>query len=101
MQTKNPLFDEFAQMMNTAMGAAQSMGEEAQAVFRSQMERLIADMDLARREEIETLKGEVEALRDQNAALSDRVTALEAGSDPAGDSAENSAEGFGEDGPAG
>lgn len=77
MQTKNPLFDEFAQLMTSAMGAAQSMGEEAQAVFRSQMERFIADMDLARRDEIETLRSQVETLRDENAALSDRVAALE------------------------
>lgn len=77
MQTKNPLFDEFAQMMTNAMGTAQSMGEEAQAMMRSQMERFIADMDLARRDEIETLRAEIDKLRDENAQLTDRIVALE------------------------
>ncbi len=47
MQTRNPLLNDFADLMTDAFGAAQAVGEEAQAVFRAQADRLVADMDLA------------------------------------------------------
>ncbi len=77
MQTRNPLLDEFAQLMTSAMGAAQAMGDEAQSVVRSQMERFIADMDLAHREEIDVLRGEIETLRQEHQDLTERVVKLE------------------------
>ena len=44
-------------------------GEEAKTAFRSQVDRMAADMDLIRREEFEALKAEIAALRAEVAAL--------------------------------
>ena len=69
MQTRNPLLDEFAKLTTGAMGLAQAAGEEAKAAFRSQTDRMAAEMDLVRRDEFDALKAEIAALRAEVAAL--------------------------------
>ncbi|KAB1072166.1 accessory factor UbiK family protein [Methylobacterium planeticum] len=78
MQTSNRLFDDFARLMTDAAGAAQGVRREAETVVRSQIERLIRDMDIASREEVDVLRDLVTTLRSQNDALTARVVALEA-----------------------
>jgi BMFP domain-containing protein YqiC len=63
MQTQNPFLDEMAKLTTAAMGLAQAAGEEAKAAFRSQTDRLVAEMDLIRREDFDALKAEIAALR--------------------------------------
>ena len=63
MQTQNPILDEIAKLTTAAMGLAQAAGDEAKAAFRSQTDRLVAEMDLVRREDHDALKAEVAALR--------------------------------------
>ncbi len=69
MQTQNPFLDEMAKLTTAAMGLAQAAGEEAKAAFRSQTDRLVAEMDLVRREDFDALKAEVAALRAEVDAL--------------------------------
>ncbi len=69
MQTQNPFLDEMAKLTQAAMGLAQAAGEEAKTAFRSQADKMAADMDLIRREEFEALKAEVAALRAEIATL--------------------------------
>ena len=69
MQTQNPFLDEMAKLTNAAMGLAQTAGDEAKAAFRAQADRLVAEMDLIRRDEFEVLKAEIVALRAEVAAL--------------------------------
>lgn len=69
MQTQNPFLDEMAKLTTAAMGLAQAAGEEAKAAFRSQTDRMVAEMDLIRREDFEALKAEVAALRAEVEAL--------------------------------
>ena len=69
MQTRNPLLDEFAKLTTGAMGLAQAAGEEAKTAFRAQTDRLVAEMDLVRRDEFDALKAEIAALRAEVAAL--------------------------------
>jgi BMFP domain-containing protein YqiC len=69
MQTQNPFLDEFSKLTTAAMGLAQAAGEEARTAFRAQAEKLAADFDLVRRDELEALKAEVSALREEVAAL--------------------------------
>lgn len=69
MQTQNPFLDEMAKLTTAAMGLAQAAGEEAKAAFRSQTDRMVAELDLIRREDFEALKAEVAALRAEVAAL--------------------------------
>lgn len=69
MQTRNPLLDEFAKLTTGAMGLAQAAGEEAKAAMRAQTDRMVAELDLVRRDEFDVLKAEIAALRAELAAL--------------------------------
>jgi len=69
MQTQNPFLDEMAKLTTAAMGLAQAAGDEAKAAFRSQADRVAADLDLIRRDEFEVLKAEIAALRAEVASL--------------------------------
>lgn len=73
MQTRNPIFDDVAKMMENAVGLAQAAGEEAKAAFRAQGDRLIAEFDLVRRDEFEAMRAaltaEIAALRAEIAQL--------------------------------
>jgi BMFP domain-containing protein YqiC len=69
MQTQNPILDEIARLTNAAWGLAQAAGDEAKAAFRSQTDRLVAELDLVRREDLDALKAEVAALRAEVEAL--------------------------------
>ena len=77
-------FDDVARLFTDATGAAQGVRREAETMVKGQIERLIRDMDIASREELDVLRDLVSALRSQNDALAARVTALEAklGPDP-------------------
>jgi BMFP domain-containing protein YqiC len=77
-QTSNRLLDEIARLATDAVGAAQGVRREAEAVVRAQMERLIRDMDVATREEADVLKDMVVAVREENERLVARINALEA-----------------------
>jgi BMFP domain-containing protein YqiC len=69
MQTRNPILDEFAKLTTGAMGLAQAAGEEAKTAFRAQTDRMVAEMDLVRRDEFDALKAEIAALRAEIATL--------------------------------
>jgi BMFP domain-containing protein YqiC len=73
MQTRNPFFDEAAKVMESAIGLAQAAGEEAKAALRSQGDRMAAELDLVRRDEMEAMRalllGEIADLRAELAQL--------------------------------
>jgi BMFP domain-containing protein YqiC len=69
MQTQNPFLDEMAKLTTAAMGLAQAASDEAKAAFRSQADKIVADLDLIRRDDYEALKAEVAALRAEVDAL--------------------------------
>lgn len=73
MQTNAPFADDLSKLMTGALGLAQAAGEEAKAAFRAQGDRLAADLDLVRRDEmdaaLDVLRAEITALRAEVAAL--------------------------------
>ena len=73
MQSRSPFFDEFAKAIENAMGLAQAAGEEAKAVVRARADRIAAELDLVRRDELEAmravLEAEIGALRSELARL--------------------------------
>ena len=77
MATKNPLFDDLAGLMTCAMGVAQSAGEEVRTATRARLKSMIADMDLAGRDEVETLRELAISALDRIEALEQRIEALE------------------------
>lgn len=77
-QSPNRIFDELARFATDAAGAAQGVRREVESVVRSQFERLIKDMDIATREEVEVLREMVIAAREDNERLEARLKELEA-----------------------
>jgi len=77
-QTSNRLFDEMARLMGDAAGVAQGVKREAETMFRSQMERFVADMNLVKREEFDVVKEMASKARAENEDLKKRIADLEA-----------------------
>ncbi len=77
MQTQNAIFDEIAKLMTEAAGAADGVRREAETVFRSRLQTLLADMDLVTREEFDAVKDMARLAREENEALKARLDALE------------------------
>lgn len=82
MAGTNPLLDDIAGLMTGALGAARAAGEEARTAAQARVQALIADMDLAGRDEVEALKAIAVAALERVEALEARVAALEAGKSP-------------------
>jgi len=77
-QTSNRIFDEFARLMTDAASVAQGVRREAETVFRTQMERFVADLDLVKREEFDVVREMASKARAENERLAARVGELEA-----------------------
>lgn len=77
-QTSNRLLDELARVMTDAAGAAQGARREVETIMRAQADRILAEMDVVRREEFEAVREMAEKARAENEALAQRIAALEA-----------------------
>jgi BMFP domain-containing protein YqiC len=77
-QTQNRFFDEMAKLFSDAASVAQGVKREAEGVFRTQMERLVADLDLVKREDFEVVRDMASKARAENEELKRRVVELEA-----------------------
>jgi BMFP domain-containing protein YqiC len=74
----NRMLDDFARLMTDASEVAQGVRREAETAVKSQLERLLATMDVVTREEFEAVKQMAATAREENEKLSHRVAALEA-----------------------
>ena len=77
-QTTSRLFDDLSRLMTDAAGIAEGARREAQTFARSQLERILAGMDIVSREEFEVVREMAARARDENEKLAARVAALEA-----------------------
>ena len=77
MAGTNPLLDDIATLMTGALGAARAAGEEAKTAAQARVRALIADMDLAGRDEVEALKAIATAALDRVDQLEARLAALD------------------------
>ena len=78
MTSPNPLLDGLSKLMTDAMGVAQGVKKEADTMVKSQVERLLRDVDVVTREEFDVVKDMAAAARDENDRLAARLAALEA-----------------------
>ena len=78
MQTRGRVFDDMARLANGAVGALAGAGREIEAMIRAQIEKLLASMDLVRRDEFEAVKAMAAKARAEQERLEARVAALEA-----------------------
>lgn len=76
-QIPNRFLDDIARLVTDAAGAAQGVRREVETTVRGQIERLIKDMDVATREEVDVLRDMVVAAREENERLAARLQALE------------------------
>ena len=76
-QTSNRFFDEIGRLMNDAAGAAQGVKREVDALWRSQAEKILRDLDIVKREEFEAVKDMARLAREENETLKARIAELE------------------------
>ncbi|HUI19467.1 MAG TPA: accessory factor UbiK family protein [Methylocella sp.] len=74
----NRVLDDFARLMTDATEVAHGMRREAETAVKSQLDRVLATMDVVSREEFEAVKQMAATAREENEKLSQRVAALEA-----------------------
>lgn len=77
-QTSSRIFDEMARLMNDAAGVASGVRREFDTLFKSQAERILRDLDVVKREELDAAMEMAKIAREENEALKTRVAALEA-----------------------
>jgi BMFP domain-containing protein YqiC len=70
------LFDELGKLMNNAAGVADGVRREIETAVTSQLERMINDMDLVKREDYDALRELVQAQSAELKALTAEVEAL-------------------------
>lgn len=78
MQSRNRLFEDAAKVAEGAVGTLTGMRREIEALVRQQIERLLAGMDLVKRDEFEAVKEMAANARAEQEALSTKLAALEA-----------------------
>lgn len=81
-QTRSAIFDEIAKLVTDAAGVAHGMRREVETLVRSQVERLLATMDVVTKEEFEAVREMAVLAREENARLAARIAALEAAAPP-------------------
>jgi BMFP domain-containing protein YqiC len=79
MTQGNRIFDDLGRLMNDAAGMADGVRREVETVVKAQAQRLLADMDLVKREDFDALRELVQTQSDELAALQLEVSALKAG----------------------
>ena len=78
MNQGNRIFDDLGRLMNDAAGMADGVRREVETVVKAQAQRLLADMDLVKREDFDALRELVQAQSEEIAALQKDVAALKA-----------------------
>ena len=69
--------DELAKLMGNAASAAQGVRKEVDTLVQSQVERVLNNLNVVKREEFEVVKEMAEKARTENDSLAQRIAALE------------------------
>lgn len=75
--TSSKFFDELAKLMTNAAGAAQGVRRELDALVQSQVERVINNLELVKRDEFDVVRDMASKAREENDRLSQRIAELE------------------------
>ncbi|WP_439497730.1 accessory factor UbiK family protein [Bosea sp. (in: a-proteobacteria)] len=76
--TTNRILDDLARLVTDAAGAAQGVRREVETVARTQIDRLLREMDVVTREEFEAVREMALLAREENDKLAARLAVLEA-----------------------
>ena len=77
------VFDELAKIMTNAAGAAQGARREIDTLIKTQIERVLNDLEVVKREEFEAVKDMAVKARQENDVLAARIAELEKAAKPA------------------
>ncbi len=75
--TSSRFFDEIAKLMTNAAGAAQGLRREIDTLVQNQVERVVNNLELVKREEFEVVRAMAQKAREENEALAARLAVLE------------------------
>jgi len=78
MQSDNPLFADFAKLLNSAAGTFAGMGREARDTARERLRETFGGLDFVSREEFDAVKDMAAKAREEAEELKARIAALEA-----------------------
>ena len=76
-QTRSPLFEDLGRLMADAASVAQGVRREGETAFKTQLERLLATMNVVTREEFEAVREMAALAREENEKLKQRIDLLE------------------------
>ena len=76
--TSSRFFDELAKLMTSATGAAQGVRKEVDTLVQTQVERVLNNINVVKREEFDVVRDMAEKARTENDKLAVRIAALEA-----------------------
>lgn len=76
--TSSRFFDELAKLMSNAAGAAQGVRRELDTLVQTQVERVLNNLDVVKREDFEAVKAMAAKAREENDDLAKRLAGLEA-----------------------
>ena len=76
MTSNNRIFDDLGKLMNDAAGVADGVRREVETVIKSQGERIVADMNLVKREDFDALRELVQAQGEEIVALRAEIAAI-------------------------
>jgi BMFP domain-containing protein YqiC len=75
--TSSKFFDELAKLMTSATGAAQGVRKEVDGLVQGQVERVLNNMNMVKREEFDVVRDMAEKARQENERLEKRLAELE------------------------
>jgi BMFP domain-containing protein YqiC len=76
--TSTRIFDEVAKLMTNAAGAAQGVRKEIDTLVQTQVERVLNNLNVVKREEFDVVRDMAEKARLENERLEKRLADLEA-----------------------
>jgi BMFP domain-containing protein YqiC len=82
--TQSKFFDELAKMMSNASGAAQGVRKEIDTLVQGQVERVLNNLNVVKREEFDVVKDMAEKARLENERLAAKIAELESKLAPQG-----------------
>ena len=71
------VFDELAKLMTNAAGAAQGVRKEIDSLVQTQVERVLNNLDVVKREDFEVVRDMARKAREENDRLAARLSELE------------------------
>jgi BMFP domain-containing protein YqiC len=80
--TSSRFFDELAKLMTSATGAAQGARKEIDNLVQAQVERVLNNINVVKREEFDVVRDMAEKARAENERLEKRIADLEAKLNP-------------------